>query len=269
MKFNLLLRDAGLDPADVKLVRHQDRRVPPTRMPYELWRAGTVELYQRIQRKARFAGSKAVASFVATPLDETLFIGIYLVKGIGLVPPGTIDPSTLTDVGGLNLYDLEPSPALAELRGRLIVDWGGGFRAWVQNAANQDKPIIELRRSISDPPFPGFMMFSTRLHALATVPQSWREVLSSVSGVYLLAHPESGKQYVGSAMGERGFWGRWEDYLASGHGGNQRMRELPTADYHVTILEVAASSATADELLRMEIAWKTKLRTRDYGLNGN
>jgi hypothetical protein len=38
MKFNLLLRDAGLDPADVKLVRHQDRRVPPERMPYQLWR---------------------------------------------------------------------------------------------------------------------------------------------------------------------------------------------------------------------------------------
>ncbi|MBI5770279.1 MAG: GIY-YIG nuclease family protein [Verrucomicrobia bacterium] len=269
MKFNLLLRDAGLDPADVKLVRHQDRRVPPERMPYELWRAGTFELYQRIQGKPRFAGAKAIASFVATPLDETLFVGLYVVKSVGVVPSGTIDPSTLTESHGANFYELEAAPALAELRGRLIIDWGDGFRAWVQNAANQDKLILEIRRAVSDPPFPGFMRFTTRLNALATVPRSWREALSSVAGVYLLTHPETGQQYVGSANGEAGFWGRWETYVASGHGGNKRMRDLPTADYHVTILEVAASSATTDELLRMEAAWKAKLLTRDHGLNAN
>jgi hypothetical protein len=31
------------------------------------------------------------------------------------------------------------------------------------------------------------------------------------------------------------FWSRWEDYAASGHGGNERMLDLPTADYHVSI----------------------------------
>lgn len=182
MKFNLLLRDAGLDPTDVKLVRHQDRRVPSERMPYELWRAGTFELYQRVQGKLRFAGARAIASFVATPLDETLFVGLYWVKGVSVVPAGTIDPSSLADVGGLNLYELEAATALADLRGRLIVDWGDGFRAWVQNAGNQDKEIVELRRTISDPPFPGFMKFATRLDALASVPRSWREALSSVPG---------------------------------------------------------------------------------------
>lgn len=269
MKFNLLLRDAGFDPADVKLVRHQDRRVPTERMPHELWRAGTFELYQRIQGKLRFAGAKVIASFVATPLDETLFVGLYLVKGVGVVPAGTIDPSSLTDVGGLNLYELEAATALADLRGRLIVDWGDGFRAWVQNAANQDKEIIELRRTISDPLFPGFMKFATRLDALAAVPRSWREALSSVAGVYLLTHPETGKLYVGSACGENGLWGRWEDYVASGHGGNKRMRDLPAANYHVTVLEVAASSATTDDLLHMEAVWKSKLQTRTLGLNAN
>ena len=44
--------------------------------------------------------------------------------------------------------------------------------------------------------------------------------LSAVSGVYLLVHPESGKLYVGKAVGTEGFWGRWEQYVASGHGGN-------------------------------------------------
>jgi hypothetical protein len=210
MKFNLLLRDAGLDPAHVKLVRHQDRRVPPERMPYQLWRNGKLELYQRIQSELRFGRATAIASFVATPLDETLFVGVYLVKGIATAPPGTIDPSTEGDAGGLHFYDLAPATALAELRGRLIIEWGEGYRAWIQNARNQDKPILELRRTVSDPPFPGFMKFTARLSGLAAVPRSWREALSSVAGIYLLADPKSGKQYIGSASGGTGLWGRWE-----------------------------------------------------------
>jgi hypothetical protein len=269
MNFNLLLRDAGLDPADVRLVRHQDRHVPPERRPYQLWRNGTFDLYQAIQSKPRFAGANAIASFVATPLDETLFVGLYAVNGMGVAPKGTIDPAFLTDVAGRILYDLELAPPLADLRGRLVIDWGSGFRAWVQNAGKQDKAILEIRRTVSDPPFPGFINFTSRLHTLASVPRSWREALSSVSGIYLLTHPDTRQLYVGSANGEQGFWGRWEDYVASGHGGNRRMRELPAADYHVTILEVAASSTTPDELLRMEALWKTKLLTRDSGLNAN
>ena len=69
--------------------------------------------------------------------------------------------------------------------------------------------------------------------------------------------------------GASGFWGRWEEYAASGHGGNLRMRELPRSDYQVTVLEVASSSARAEDLIRLEGRWKEKLRSRDFGLNAN
>jgi hypothetical protein len=74
---------------------------------------------------------------------------------------------------------------------------------------------------------------------------------------------------VGLAAGSGGFWSRWEDYLASGHGGNQRMQEVPADDYQVTILEVAASSANGEELASMESKWKRKLMSREFGLNAN
>ena len=73
--------DEGIDPADVKLVRHQDWRHAET--PYQLWwrAVGRFELYQQIQRRSVFKGAQWLASFVGTPLNETLFVGIYKVKG--------------------------------------------------------------------------------------------------------------------------------------------------------------------------------------------
>lgn len=256
----------------MKLARHQDTRFPGRPTPYQLWRAGDgrFELYQRVQSRADiFEGARYLASFLATPLDETLFVGLYEIKGVGRAPKGLIDPVSGEDVGGFSYYDLTLCSSLNAYIGRIVIDWGLGFRAWVQRAGSKDKAIIEIRRSISDPPFPGFLDFREHLSRLATVPVAWREALSSVGGIYLLACPTSGRCYVGSAGGRTGFWGRWEDYVSSGHGGNRRMQGLPASDYQVSVLEVAASSVSTEELMRLESRWKEKLLSRKFGLNGN
>src|SRR6266566_4493439 len=100
--FNALLRDEGVDPADVKLVRHQDTHHAARVTPYQLWLAadGQFDLYQNIQRRAVFKGARLLASFVATPLNETLFVGIYENKRVGKAKPGLIDPISCKDVGG-------------------------------------------------------------------------------------------------------------------------------------------------------------------------
>jgi hypothetical protein len=92
--FNALLRDEGLEPAGVKLVRHQDDRHKGRLTLYQVWRAAPdqFELYQRIQSKPRFAGAKLLASFIVTPLGETLFVGIYAVGNVLKAPKGLIDP---------------------------------------------------------------------------------------------------------------------------------------------------------------------------------
>lgn len=267
--FNSILADEGLDPYDVKLVRHQDKRHAVT--PFQLWVAndGRLETYQSYQRRLVFESAAYIASFVATPLNETLFIGMYSVGKVGKVPAGRIDPISGKDVGGLHEYELGKTNHLADYRGRLVIDWGPGFRSWVQRARSKDKPVVEIRRAVGDPPFPGFLDFCEHLSRLVSVPQSWRTALSSVGGIYLLVSPEAGSQYVGAAYGDGGFWARWEQYARLGHGGNVRMKDIPAADYQVCILEVTPSSASFEDVMALEARWKRKLLSREFGLNAN
>lgn len=161
--FNALLRDEGIDPADVKLVRHQDWRHATT--PYQRWLAadGRFDLYQKIQRRSVFKGAQWLASFVGTPLNETLFVGIYQIEGVGKAKRGLIDPITQEDVEGLFFYDLVLSSKLAAYSGRLAIEWGEGYRSWFQLAGKKDKAIKEIHRAASEPPFPGFLDFRERL----------------------------------------------------------------------------------------------------------
>jgi len=130
LTFNAILRHEGVEPAKVRLVRHQDNRAIVSCTPYNLWRAGDgrLELYQRIQRREVFEIGSALATFVATPSDETLFVGLYHVDGIGIAPPGTIDPVIQAERGGFHLYDIRREELLSDYAGHLVIDWGKGFR---------------------------------------------------------------------------------------------------------------------------------------------
>ena len=74
---------------------------------------------------------------------------------------------------------------------------------------------------------------------------------------------------MGSASGDNGFLGRWLSYVQSGHGGNEGLKSREPSDYQVSILEVAGSAATTEEIREMESLWKTKLQSREMGLNRN
>ena len=156
------------------------------------------------------------------------------------------------------------SDALADYKGRILINWGANTKSWLQNATTS-KEVIEIRKQAVDPPFPDFMAFNNPLNGLGAIPSSWQSALASVKGVYALTCNKCGKVYVGKASGERGFWGRWLDYIADGHGGNQEMkRHDHQSDYHVSILEMAGSSQDID---KMEERWKKKLLTVKFGLN--
>jgi hypothetical protein len=168
------------------------------------------------------------------------------------------------------VFDLEAMPQLSEYRGRIIVDWGGGERAWVQYANRRDKLILEVKRRAEEEVFPGFAHFTCGLQEVDALPSSWLEPLRVTRGVYLLIHRPSGAQYVGSATGGDGFLGRWRSY-ADGHGGNVGLKELGSGadEYEVRILETSGSAATIEEVYALEVLWKTKLGSRAKGLNRN
>jgi hypothetical protein len=171
--------------------------------------------------------------------------------------------------GSCDVYDLLIDERLADLKGRVIIEWGDGTRAWVQRADNQNKTIIEVRSEFKEPGFPGFLNFTKPLSKVEGLPKIWIEILKHTTGVYLLTCPKTKEQYVGSASGEEGFWHRWMEYVTTGHGGNIALKSREYSDYQVSILEVAGSASNGDDILKMEFKWKEKLQSREMGLNRN
>lgn len=276
IRFNALLMAAGVDPSRVRLVRHRHKR----RYQISVYRDAIrceprFEQYQAGQSNRRvieqMCSAEVLASFVADPAGQTVFVGLWRVKGFesGHLPdPYRIPPPPPKD--GSVIIDLERMAALNEYSGRIIVDWGGGERAWVQYAHRRDKQIVELRRHAEEQHFPGFARFACGLHELDALPTAWLEPLRASRGIYLLIHRPSGAQYVGSAAGADGFLGRWRGYT-DGHGGNAAMRDLAhrADEYDVRILETVGSSATLEDVYDLESLWKEKLGSRAQGLNRN
>ena len=121
-------------------------------------------------------------------------MGLWLVKGShpGHLPDPYKPPSPPS--AGSTIIDLERIVALDDYCGRVVVDWGGGERAWVQYAHRRDKQILEVRRHAEEPHFPGFGRFACGLHEVETLPTSWLEPLRASRGVYLLVHRDTGVQ---------------------------------------------------------------------------
>jgi hypothetical protein len=273
--FNTVLLAADFNLSDVRLLRHKDRRATKGHTPYELWRDSRemFELYQATQSVNNESRLLAPywASFVGTPNGETLFAGIYAVKNQGLLEEDVprIHMDGVDEAGSYHFYELTPEPGLGDLIGKLLIDWGPGAKAWIQRADQQDKRIIELRPEFKEPEFPGFLNFIGTLSKLEQLPQGWVTALQSSRGIYLLTCPKTKEQYVGSATGEGGFWRRWHDYVQTGHGDNVALKSRDPSDYQVSILEVAGTASTHDDILRMEAQWKLKLQSREMGLNRN
>jgi hypothetical protein len=273
--FNTILVGAGLNLDEVRLLRHKDPQAVKGRSPYELWRDNRpqFDLYQSIQGIGYRSTLQAPywASFIGTPSNETLFIGLYAMQHRKLMEEDTPRPQSdgVDKAGTCDIYDLRLEKVLDDLIGRLFIDWGPGLRSWIQRADRQNKCVSELRTAFKEPDFPGFLNFMEPLSKLNKLPRDWISMLRYSKGVYLLTCPRTREQYVGSAIGEEGFWQRWQDYAQTGHGGDVALKSREPSDYQVSILEVAGTATTIDEIIAMETRWKKKLQSRAMGLNRN
>lgn len=277
LQFTDLLVKAGLDPAQVRLLRHQTK-APSGRTPYVLWRdkKSAFDDYQSVQTIGNRGNLAAPlwASFVVPPNGGTLFAGIYSAERKGMVGPEWIDPlydapGVSLTAGGLDRYDTGRPLLLEDYVGRLWIEWGAGTRSWIQRADRQNKVIVELTRTFREDAFPGYTHFVTNVSDIPSLPATWVAALRAARGVYLLTSARTREQYVGSAGGEGGFHGRWLNYAADGHGGNIGLKSSEPSDYQVSILEVCGSAASPEEILAIEQLWKRKLQSREMGLNRN
>lgn len=265
LTFNTLLNIADINPNSCKLARHTTNGANG-RTPYSVWRNGVqdFERYQSIQSNLVF-GRDWLASFVKTSSNKTLFVGLFRVEGVSRNEEAVECPvsGNVFEPNGVNIYQLTRDPRLESYEKRLLIDWGPGALAWVQNADTQPKRIIELRRADYEVEFPGYFKFHEKISDLRQPYANWTTALTAVRGIYLLTF-DDGEQYVGSATGAQGFWQRWQDYLQTGHGGNQVLMNAnrDARDANVSILEVSGSTATRPDIIGSEMIWQQKLGSR-------
>ena len=162
LRFNGVLRDAGLDPGEVRLIRHQDGRASPGRSPCELWRDDPTAFhaYQSDQgtgaASRKKLGAPYWAVFVADAFGDTLFVGLFAAAYRGPLEYDRPTPHVAGETGpagSLGIYDLEPDDRLEDLAGRLVIDWGGasgpGFdtRTDRTRRSSNSAPAAASRRS--------------------------------------------------------------------------------------------------------------------------
>ena len=277
LRFNMLLREAGIDPSDVRLLRHQPALANGVVLldQFHADRAGLRD-WQSIQNKQRRPHLAAAfwASFLGTPDGKTVFEGLYRVGAIRPLDQESNSPLSceLLSAFTCDHYGLEPVSEFECHAGKLLIEWGGGAsgkRAWIQRADNQDKQVHAILECPFEQPFPGYLAFRHPIGGLGNLSPSWIAHLRNARGIYLLSCPTSGRLYTGSATGVEGFWGRWLDYRATGHGGNQGLLEQDTGQFVAAILQVASSAETNEDILRLERIWKDKLLTCAFGFNHN
>jgi len=278
LNFSEIIEKRGVDPKGARLVRHNSEILAE-------YMAGNRYFLHAITYQDAgldpYARAATTFHFIPGPKSPdgqftALFVGAYSIrdswkfgKGTRLATFHCSSERCFTPRAETLVYDINPMPEFEDLRERILIHWGNSTRSWSQWAANKRKDVIELRQSAREQVFPGFSQFSSCLEELPVLPPSWRGALSSVQGVYLLVCPKTGDQYVGSAYGETGFWGRWSAYVADGHGGNKLLKSRTKVNFQISILEVTSPDMAPQEIIARETAWKGKLGSKAHGLNAN
>jgi len=282
-----------LDPcfvgtANICLMRHTPKELGDYLITSDVFR-----FYTAVQKRGKLDRFEYVAAFVVNKSGKTVFRSFYSIVGkaslsnthysqIFLLPDIRKHYDALVQEGEYEFYHLEKTDCLAEYDSRLVIDWGRAAIAWFQ-AYDPLKPkqVLELFPAGHFGEFDDYLSISlTRseveyLFDHADSNPLWRSHLSKVSGVYLILDEGTGHQYIGSAYGANGVWGRWSTYRSEPSGGNVRLKELLDSDvyafkrFRYSLLEVLPGNAVKSEVIAKESLYKKKLGTRVFGLNDN
>lgn len=277
----LALRGLKPNPTTTKIVRHRDKRYDVEL----LLRQGWLEAYQSFQGKTIFDRCELLLSFIGEESGRSRFFGAFDVGSrsdaamqVAMLPSGC--PHVEWASAGRHHYALDRRRGLEDLEDRLVIDFGNGARMWHQWLS--DKEIVELTATgRSLPPFDDYQQVSLTHRELVTLvdrPEAhrdWRSQLQAVGGIYLILASHTGQQYVGSATGAGGLWQRWSQYAQTGHGGNQRLKQLVQDDpgcpnaFVYSILHTFSRTTVRQHAQELEALFKRKLGSRALGLNAN
>jgi hypothetical protein len=271
-----LLKLRGMDTSKkIKLVRHQDQRYDL----YELMTTGHLETYQACQSRP-ILDCEYMVSFIGLPYSKARLYGVYKVGDRCRVGEVSLPKAyTMPEDPNNWFYQLEKVGGFEDLEERVVIDWGQSTRSWHQWVT--EKEVVEVLPAGYARPFPGYLDFVLHFDELSRIfnhPEAnreWQSALSNVAGIYLILQPSTGAQYVGSACGSQGIYGRWKNYAITGHGGNKLLKKICDngsnmhREFRFSILRTLPKSLTQKEVIEYENFYKNKLGSRAFGLNEN
>jgi HNH endonuclease len=143
MLFNEMLVEAGIDPADVRLLRHHTQPGLGGMSLYDLWNRDVdgFERYQSTQKEGLpvFRTAKYFAAFVCPDPATTLFAGLYEAEFDGTRQVDWLCPyrgNKPGDGAPVDVFRTTLRPELAEHIGQLEIEWDlANVRTWARYAA--------------------------------------------------------------------------------------------------------------------------------------
>ena len=184
LNFSDVLKNVGLDPKRVKLIRHS----------------------LGVQSETFSNGYDYWCVFISDKSTTAKFFACYKVSG-GVIDTQDTKPKDfpLEDwfQGQRMFYNLERIDLLKEYEGRLLIEWGKSALAWAQKGTNE-KPIVAIRDKKIFSGYENAILTYEELREIVQDPtayESWHTALSTVNAVYLIVDQENGRKYVGSAYG--------------------------------------------------------------------
>lgn len=239
-----------------------------TEHPIDEYYAGRFKEWQEEQTRRNFT-RELILSLIDLGQSNWLFAGVYRVLGCERGPR-------------FWQYATELLGGQGDLIGRIVVRHQRTSRACYLLATPElTFPIIEIRREkLTIEEFPGHNAVVLSHNKLKIITEqrvaSWYGALANVKGVYLITDTKTGRHYVGKASGDEGIWQRWCGYAHNGHGGNADLRKVLAeegpeykANFQYSILEIADTHASNQDIDIRESHWKKVLRSREFGLNLN
>ena len=283
--FNDLLLRANIDPKTTLVLRHRPKE-PKLRKVLPWLASEQPDVYNAYQQtqtpkvKKQMLRATHVASFIGDRVGAALFVGLYenrdhwkvtkadrikIRANCELWKYGAIEGSEDN-----TWFDLVLTDHFRDWSGRLIIHWPPPEISWSRWSAKNEF-LIEaiLEESLLSPDMPNWRELTLTWDELQVIPASWKNALSQWRGIYLILDTSDGKAYVGAAYGKDNLLGRWLGYSKTGHGGNKQLKKRNASNFRFTILERVSPDMKADDVIRREASWKTRLHTREFGLNEN
>lgn len=271
-----IIKMKGLDPKRILLIRHSKAH-ERFRLCYE---RNFVKEYTQIQEDGFGKNYDYWMVFISDKGTKAKYFATYEVTDVKPllkenIPDGFPVP-IMFDKTEDRQHILKDIHFLDDLKNRLVIDWGGSTISWYQKGSNK-KEIV----SIYSNEFPGYENTILSFHKLKDIVdnpfahEDYVSALKNIYAVYLISNTKTGKLYVGSAYGELGLFGRWEEYVKTHHGGNKLLKKYLKTDpkgyenFQFSILQIFSRNTKDDIVINAEGLFKDKLLSKEFGYNDN